>query len=160
MNYQKYGFIVPRGGITASADEAAALATRIGFPVVLKIVSPDIIHKTDVGGVELGLDSEDGVRAAFSRIMSGIGEEMPQARIEGVSVEEMCEQGIEIIIGLNNDGQFGPVVMFGLGGIFTEVLDDVSFRVLPITPDDAQNMIREIQGRALLEGYRGRPAVS
>ena len=160
MNYQDYGFIALRSEIATGADEAANLAARTGFPVVLKIVSPDIVHKTDVGGVELGLDSEDGVRAAFSRIMRSVREKMPQAQIEGISVEEMCEEGVEIIIGLNNDGQFGPVVMFGLGGIFTEVLDDVSFRVLPITPDDAQNMIREIQGRALLEGYRGRPAVS
>ena len=160
MDYQDYGFIALRSEIATGADEAANLAARTGFPVVLKIVSPDIVHKTDVGGVELGLDSEDGVRAAFSRIMRSVREKMPQAQIEGISVEEMCEEGVEIIIGLNNDGQFGPVVMFGLGGIFTEVLDDVSFRVLPITPDDAQNMIREIQGRALLEGYRGRPAVS
>lgn len=160
MNYQKYGFIAPRGGIATSADEAAALATRLGFPVVLKIVSPDIIHKTDMGGVELGLDSEDGVRAAFSRIMSSIGEKMPQVRIEGISVEEMCEEGIEIIIGLNNDEQFGPIVMFGLGGIFTEVLHDVVFRVLPITQDDARDMIQEIRGRPILEGYRGQPPVS
>ncbi|NQT49027.1 MAG: acetate--CoA ligase family protein, partial [Chloroflexi bacterium] len=160
MNYQKYGFIVPRGGIATSADEAAALARKLGFPVVLKIVSPDIIHKTDVGGVELGLDSEDGVRAAFSRIMSGIGEEMPQVRIEGISVEEMCEEGIEIIVGLNNDEQFGPVIMFGLGGIFTEVLHDVVFRVLPITKDDARDMIQEIRGHPILEGYRGQPPVS
>lgn len=160
MNYQKYGFIAPRGGIATSADETAALATRLGFPVVLKIVSPDIIHKTDMGGVELGLDSEDGVRAAFSRIMSSIGEKMPQVRIEGISVEEMCEEGIEIIIGLNNDEQFGPIVMFGLGGIFTEVLHDVVFRVLPITQDDARDMIQEIRGRPILEGYRGQPPVS
>ena len=124
MNYQDYGFIALRSEIATGADEAANLAARTGFPVVLKIVSPDIIHKTDVGGVELGLYSEDGVRAAFSRIMRSVREKMPQAQIEGISVEEMCEEGVEIIIGLNNDGQFGPVVMFGLGGIFTEVLTE------------------------------------
>ena len=160
MDYQQYGFVAPRGGIATSADEAAALATETGFPVVLKIVSPDIIHKTDVGGVELGLDSADSVREAFARIKSNVGEKMPQARIQGISVEEMCEEGIEVIIGLNNDAQFGPVIMFGLGGIFTEVLEDVSFRVLPITPDDARSMIHEIKGHALLEGYRGQSPVS
>lgn len=160
MIYEEYGFVAPRGGIATSADEAADLAASIGSPVALKIVSPDILHKTDVGGVELGLDSEESVRAAFSRIMDNVGKKMPQAKITGISVEEMCEKGVEIIIGLNNDGQFGPVVMFGLGGIFTEVLNDVSFRVLPITPQDAQNMIQEIKGRPLLEGFRGQSPVS
>jgi 3-hydroxypropionyl-CoA synthetase (ADP-forming) len=160
MNYQKYGFMAPRSGIATSTDEAAALARKLGFPVVLKIVSPDIIHKTDVGGVELGLDSEDEVRAAFSHIMGSVREKAPQVRVEGISVEEMCEEGIEIIIGLNHDEQFGPVIMFGLGGIFTEVLHDVVFRVLPITQDDARDMIQEIRGRPILEGYRGQPPVS
>jgi 3-hydroxypropionyl-CoA synthetase (ADP-forming) len=158
--YRKYGFIAPRSGFATNADEAASLAARLGFPVVLKIASPDILHKTDVGGVELGLDSEDDVRATFSRIMSSIREKVPQARIEGISVEEMCKEGVEIIIGLNNDEQFGPVIMFGLGGIFTEVLHDVSFRVLPITRDDARGMIQEIRGRPILEGYRGQLPVS
>lgn len=157
---EKYHFGLPRRGIAANADEAASLAVSIGFPVVLKVVSPDIIHKTDVGGVELSLDSEDEVRAAFSRIMSSVREKAPQVRIEGISVEEMCEEGIEIIIGLNNDPQFGPVIMFGLGGIFIEVLRDVVFRVLPITKDDARDMIQEIRGHPILDGYRGQPPVS
>jgi len=160
MDYQRYGFIAPRGGIATGADEAAALATRLGFPVALKIVSPDVIHKTDVGGVELGIDSEEGVREAFARIVNSVHEKMPQARVEDIRVEEMCEEGIEVIIGLNNDQQFGPVILFGLGGVFTEVLEDVSFRVLPITPDDARSMIQEIKGRVLLEGYRGQRPVS
>jgi len=160
MTYQSYGFIAPRGEVVTSADDAATVAARIGFPVVLKIASPDIIHKTDVGGVELGLESGEAVRAAFSRITSSVRRAMPQARVEGISVEEMAGEGIEIIIGLNNDGQFGPVVMFGLGGILTEVLNDVSFRVLPIAQDDARRMIQEIKGRPLLEGYRGQPPVS
>jgi 3-hydroxypropionyl-CoA synthetase (ADP-forming) len=160
MVYQTYGFIAPRSGIATNANDAAALAARLGFPVVLKIVSPDILHKTDVGGVELGLDSEEGVRAAFARILSSVREKVPQAQIEGIRVEEMCRQGIEVIIGLNNDQQFGPVIMLGLGGIFTELLHDVSFRVLPITPDDARSMIQEIRGHPILEGYRGQPPVS
>jgi len=160
MNYQDYGFIPPRGGIASTADEAATLAASLGFPVAMKIVSPDLLHKTDVGGVEMGLTSEAGARAAFSRILSNVGKHAPQARIDGVRVEEMCQEGTEIIIGLNNDKQFGPVVMFGLGGVYTEVLHDVSFRVLPITRTDAQHMIQEIKGRRILEGYRGQPPVS
>ncbi len=156
----KYGFTVPQSGIAASADEAARLAGRLGFPVVLKVLSPDIIHKTDVGGVELGLDSADAVRAAYHRILENVREKAPQARIEGVRVEEMCQQGTEVIIGLNNDPQFGPVIMFGLGGVFTEVLHDVSFRVLPITGDDARCMIQEIKAHSILAGYRGQPPVS
>ena len=160
MDYQQYGFLAPRSGMAMDADEAASLAAQIGFPVALKIASSDILHKTDVGGVELGIDSEESVREAFERIMTCVEEAMPQALVEGILVEEMIQGGVEIIIGLNNDAQFGPVVMFGLGGIFTEILNDVSFRVLPITADDARDMIHSIQGRPLLEGYRGQPAVS
>jgi 3-hydroxypropionyl-CoA synthetase (ADP-forming) len=160
VDIRDYGFETPRGGVATTAEEAARLAVEIGFPVVLKVVSPDIVHKTDVGGVALGLESEAAVRAAFSRMMAKVQEKAPQARVEGVRVEEMCRQGVEVIIGLHNDAQFGPVIMFGLGGIFTEVLEDVSFRVLPITEDDARSMIREVRGRPLLEGYRGQPPVS
>ena len=160
MDIREYGFEAPRAGLASTAEEAARLAAQLGFPVALKIASPDVLHKTDVGGVELGLDSEGAVKAAFSRILGSVREKAPQARIEGVHVEEMCQEGVEVIIGLHNDPQFGPVVMFGLGGIFTEVLEDVSFRVLPITEDDARSMVREVRGRPLLEGYRGQPAVS
>jgi 3-hydroxypropionyl-CoA synthetase (ADP-forming) len=160
VRIQQYGFIEPRSGLATSVDEASSLAGEIGFPVALKIVSPDILHKTDMGGVELALDTEEAVRAAFVRIMSRAGQEAPEARIEGIRVEEMVQEGVEIIVGLIDDPQFGPTIMFGLGGIFTEVLDDVSFRVLPITPEDARGMIGEIQGRPLLEGYRGQAPVS
>jgi 3-hydroxypropionyl-CoA synthetase (ADP-forming) len=158
--YHKYGFLSPRSQIAHSGDEAAALATAIGFPVVLKVVSPDIVHKTDVGGVALGLDSPEAVRAAYARMIAAVRDKAPEARIDGIRVEEMCQEGVEIIIGLINDGQFGPSVMVGMGGIFTEVLHDVSFRVLPISRDDARAMIGELRGHVLLEGYRGQPAVS
>ncbi|MGQ9655967.1 MAG: acetate--CoA ligase family protein [Thermodesulfobacteriota bacterium] len=160
VDLRTYGFETPRGGFAVTAEEAARLAAEIGFPVVLKVVSPDLVHKTDVGGVELNLDSEGAVKAAFSCMMTNVREKAPQARVEGVQVEEMCRQGVEIIIGLHNDPQFGPVILFGLGGIFTEVLEDVSFRVLPITEDDARSMVREVRGRPLLEGYRGQPPVA
>jgi len=158
--YRQYGFIAPRSELATTAEEAASKALAIGFPVALKIVSPDIIHKTDVGGVELDLKYEEEVRAAFRRIQDSIRARAPAARIDGVSVEEMCSGGTEIIIGLNNDPQFGPVIMFGLGGIFAEVLHDVSFRVLPIARSDAEAMIDETRGRSVLEGFRGQAPVS
>jgi len=158
--YRQYGFIAPSSELATTADEAVAKALEIGFPVALKIVSPDIIHKTDVGGVELDLTSEEEVRVAFGRIRDSVRARAPEAQIEGISVEEMCSGGTEIIIGLNNDPQFGPTIMFGLGGIFAEILHDVSFRVLPITRSDAGAMIEEIQGAAVLKGFRGQPPVS
>ena len=156
----RYGFLVPRSEIAHSATEAARLAPQIGLPVVLKVVSPDILHKTDVGGVQLNLRSEEEVEAAFQNIMKSVKSRCPQARIDGVSVEEMCVGGQEIIIGLLDDAQFGPSIMFGLGGVFVEVLKDVSFRVLPISAKDAEEMVAEIKGQKILEGYRGLPPVS
>ncbi|MFH1834345.1 MAG: acetate--CoA ligase family protein, partial [bacterium] len=155
-----YGFVQPRAGLAGSADEAADLASALGFPVVLKVESADILHKTDAGGVELGLNSQEAVRAAYGRIIDAVGERTPGARLDGVRVEEMLSEGVEIIIGLKRDAQFGPVIMFGLGGIFTELLDDVTFRVLPITEDDARQMTGEIRGARVLQGYRGREPVS
>jgi 3-hydroxypropionyl-CoA synthetase (ADP-forming) len=155
-----YGFVQPRGGLARDADEAVALGSQIGYPVALKIVSPDILHKTDIGGVELGLDSEEDVRAAFGRLLTAARAHTPEARLEGLWVEEMVTRGFEIIIGLKRDDQFGPVIMFGLGGIFTELLEDVSFRVLPIDPEDARQMVTETRGARMLQGYRGQPPVA
>lgn len=158
--YRQYGFLAPRSAIAHTADEAAGQATEIGFPVVLKIVSPHIVHKTDIGGVVLNLRTADQVRAAFDRIVAAAQGAHPGAHLEGIEVQEMVIGGTEIIIGLLDDPQFGPVIMFGLGGVFTEVLRDVSFRVAPIERVDAAQMIREIQGYQLLQGYRGQPPVS
>lgn len=155
-----YGFRHPRRGIALTEDEAAALAARIGLPVALKIESPDILHKTDVGGVELGLASEDAVRAAYRRITQAAAERAAAAKVAGVAVEEMVSGGFEIIIGLKRDAQFGPVIMFGVGGVFAEVLEDVSFRTLPITRQDAAQMIAETKGARVLKGFRGREPVS
>ena len=148
--FEQYGFITPRGGLAGSATEAARLAAEIGFPVALKIVSPDILHKTDIGGVELGLKTPAEVEQGFTRILAAARAARPAARIEGVEVQEMVTRGTEIIIGLLDDPQFGPVIMFGLGGIFTEVLGDVSFRVVPIDRVDALHMIRETRGYEVL----------
>jgi acyl-CoA synthetase (NDP forming) len=128
---------------------------EIGFPVVLKIFSPDITHKTDAGGVKVGLKNAAEVRKAYKEIMSSVKEKFPKATIEGVSVQAMARPGIEIIIGMFKDPQFGPVIMFGLGGIFVEVLKDVAFRLIPIEKRDAGQMVKEIKGYALLNGYRG-----
>jgi acyl-CoA synthetase (NDP forming) len=142
--------------LASSQKEALAVSSEIGFPVVLKIASPDIIHKSDAGGVKTGLKSRLGVRQAYREIMASVRKKYPRAKIEGVSVQSMARPGIEIIVGMYKDAQFGPVIMFGLGGIFVEVLKDVSFRLIPILPRDAEQMIQEIKGYALLNGYRGR----
>lgn len=139
------------------ADEAVAAADKLGYPVVLKIVAGAITHKSDVGGVELSLDDPDAVRAAFDRIQSAAAAAAPGVEIDGVSVQPMAKPGTEVIIGMTKDPHFGPVLMFGLGGIFVEVLKDVAFRVVPLETRDAKQMIREIQGFPVLEGYRGAP---
>ena len=148
---------VPTTGarLATSAAEAEAAARETGFPVALKVVSPDISHKSDVGGVKLNLSTTDEVKAAFAEIMAAAKKAQPDATITGVSVQKMARPGIELIIGMSQDPQFGPVLMFGLGGIFVEVLKDVSFRLVPLTPRDARQMVQEIKGRPLLEGFRG-----
>lgn len=140
--------------IATSAESAVELSRAIGYPVVLKIVSPDVIHKTDGGGVKLDVRSDEGVRKAYQEIVDAFS----QNTIVGVSVQKMAGPGIEAIIGVTRDPSFGPVLMFGLGGVFVEVLKDVTFRVLPIDEDDAAEMIEEIKGHSLLKGYRGRVA--
>jgi acetate---CoA ligase (ADP-forming) len=143
--------------LAKSADEAAAAAATLGFPAVLKIASPDILHKTEIGGVKLNLADADAVRAAFDQIMTGAKQGKPQAKIEGCLVAPMITGGLETILGVVDDAAFGPVVMFGLGGIFAEVLKDVTFRIAPFGLDEARAMIREVKGFPLLDGARGRP---
>jgi acyl-CoA synthetase (NDP forming) len=126
---------------------------------VLKISSPDVVHKSDSGGVKLGLANATQVGKAYNEIISSVKKAYPKAQIEGVSVQSMAPPGVEVIVGMSKDPQFGPVLMFGLGGILVEVLKDVSFRIVPVTARDAREMIKEIKGYPLLEGYRGqRPA--
>ena len=139
----------------ASAEEAVAKSRAIGFPVVLKVDSPDITHKSDAGGVKVGLASEEEVEAAYEAIMTSCRAAYPEAVIEGVTVQNMAPPGLEVIIGMATDPQFGPVLMFGLGGIFVEVLKDVSFKIAPLTKGDAAKAVREIRAARLLEGYRG-----
>lgn len=152
-----YGIPVAQQAVARSADEAVQLAAALDGPVVLKISSPDIVHKTDVGGVELDLRTEEEVRAAFARLQ-GLGTTNDaEIRFEGVTVEPLVRGGRETIIGMSLDPVFGPVLMFGLGGIYVEVLHDVVFRVQPVSDIDAAEMVRALRGVAVLEGVRGEP---
>ncbi len=141
--------------LARTKKKAVSQSKELGFPVVLKIVSPDILHKTDVGGVKLSLNNEEDVCNAYDEIISAAKEHEPSAKIDGVSVQHMARPATEVIIGMSKDPQFGPVLMFGLGGILVEVLKDVSFRIVPLTRRDAREMIRELKGYPILEGYRG-----
>lgn len=146
--------------LAKTKKEAVSLSMEMGFPVVLKILSPDVIHKTDSGGVMLGLKNANQVSNAYREILSSVMKKHPKANIIGVSVQKMVRHGVEVIIGMTKDAQFGPVLMFGLGGILVELLKDVSFSIVPLTRKDAQDMIREIKGYPLLQGYRGREGVN
>ena len=141
--------------LATTESDAVGISEKMGFPVVLKIASHDISHKSDAGGVKVGLKTREDVSVAYKQIMDSVKQKAPQARIEGVSVQNMAKPGIEVIIGMTKDAQFGPVLMFGLGGIWVEVLKDVSFRIIPLTKNDAGEMIKEIKGYPLLQGYRG-----
>lgn len=153
--FAAYGIPAPRCRLAVSADGAVRAADEIGYPVVLKIVSRDILHKSDAGGVVVKIGTADGVRAAFGQILDSVRVYRPDANIEGVLVCEQLPPGVETIVGMTRDASFGPALMFGLGGVFVEVLKDVSFRVLPMTKKDALEMIREIKGYPLLNGARG-----
>lgn len=152
------GIAATLGQLATSEDEAARLATTIGFPVVLKISSPDIVHKSDIGGVQLNLQQAEAVRQAYRAIVQGVTARAPGARIDGVTVQPMARPGVEVIIGMSKDATFGPVLMFGLGGVLVEILKDVAFRIVPLRQRDAAEMIRDIKGFPLLQGYRGAPA--
>ncbi len=154
-----YGFALPKSQLCATADDAVAFAARIGFPVVMKIASPDILHKSDVGGVKVGLASPEAVRDAYDAMLCNITGKMPAATIWGVNIQQMVTTGKQTILGMSRDPQFGPMLMFGLGGIYVEVLKDVTFRIAPLTARDARQMISEIRSAKLLTGVRGEQAV-
>ncbi len=155
-----YGLSIPRSVLAKTPQEAVEIAGEIGYPVVLKIASPDILHKTDVGGVKVGLESPDQVQDAFELMIYRTERYLPDAQVWGCQVQEMAPPGgLEVLIGMNRDPQFGPLVTFGLGGIYVEALKDVTFRVAPFTRLEAEAMLEEIRAKALLEGIRGKPAV-
>jgi acyl-CoA synthetase (NDP forming) len=145
--------------LAKSRSEASSISQEIGFPVVLKVASPDIVHKSDAGGIRLGLETPEQVEQACDEILGATRRSYPKANLLGVSVQKMAAPGVEVIIGMSRDAQFGPVLMFGLGGVFVEILEDVSLRVIPVTRRDVSEMIKEINGYKMLTGYRGMPPV-
>lgn len=151
------GIPVAMAHLATDAEEAAKLAKKAGFPVVIKIVSPDITHKSDVGGVRVGLESKKDVKQAYEEMMEAVRANEPDARIKGVAVQAMAPAGTEVIVGVSKDPQFGHVIMFGLGGVLVEVLKDVAFRIVPLEARDARQIVREIKGYPVLEGVRGQP---
>ncbi len=153
--FAAYGLPVTEINLARTEDEAVAFAKKTGFPIVLKVVSPDIIHKSDAGGVKVNLKDEAGVRAAYQAILASCKAYKADADIRGIAVQEMAPLGTEVIVGSINDPTFGPTVMFGLGGIFVEVLKDVTFRVAPVTKTQATQMVNEIRSVAILAGARG-----
>jgi acyl-CoA synthetase (NDP forming) len=148
---------IPKSYIARSARDAVSRIDEIGFPVALKIISPQILHKSDVGGVILDINSIEELRSAYSRLIAGVKTHEPKAEILGVFVEKMMPSSTEVIVGGIRDRQFGPSVMLGIGGIFAEVYGDVAFRIAPIDRVDALNLIHELKGSKLLEGIRGKP---
>jgi acetyltransferase len=152
-----YGIPCVSGGLAKSHDEALKTAHDIGFPVALKIDSPDIQHKTESGGVRLNIIDDRELMAAFEDIMENTANHNPAARINGIAVQKMLKGGIECIVGVKNDEVFGPTVLFGLGGVFVEALEDYSLRVCPLTRLDAEEMVSEIKGHRILAGFRGAP---
>lgn len=153
--FRAYGLPVANTVLATSADEAVKLANKVGYPIVLKIVSPDILHKSDAGGVKVNINSDDEVREHFAKIMANAKAYNAEADIHGVAVQEMAPWGTEVILGSVNDATFGPTMMFGLGGIFVEILKDVTFRVAPVSKDESLKMLTDINSAAILEGARG-----
>lgn len=156
---EAYGFVTPKGSIATSAEQAVNIAEQLGYPVVLKIWSPDILHKSDVGGVQIGLSSGKEVMDAFDLMMYRIPKKRPEAHILGVLVQEMCRGGKEVILGMKRDAHFGPLMMFGMGGTMVEVLKDVSFYLAPLTGGEARQMLINTRTYKMLEGVRGEEGV-
>jgi acyl-CoA synthetase (NDP forming) len=165
LTYQESREILELAGISLNKmhmaktlEDGIEKAEELGYPVVLKVVSEDVIHKSDSGGVKVGINSENELREAYEEMMLSVKRHYPDSEIDGVSIEEMVK-GVELLIGINTDPQFGKMIAFGIGGIFVEVYKDVSFRLIPITKQDVEEMIDEIEGKKILDGYRGMPAV-
>jgi acyl-CoA synthetase (NDP forming) len=153
----EYGIPVTEFKLAKSEGEAVEFADEIGYPIVLKIVSPEIIHKSDVGGVIINLKDRKGVGDAYKKILRNVRKYKAKAKIVGILVQEMAPSSTEVIVGATKDPQFGPAIMFGLGGIFVEILKDVTFRIAPITEEEAREMITEVKAYPLLKGYRNIP---
>ena len=153
----EYGIPVTDFKVAKNRTEAIKFAKKIGYPVVLKIVSPDVIHKSDVGGVIVNLKDTNDVHDAYKQITNNVKKHNSDAKIVGMLVQEMAPQSTEVIVGATKDPQFGPTLMFGLGGVFVEILKDVTFRIAPVTEDEAREMITAVKAYPLLKGYRNMP---
>ena len=151
-----YGISMAKTLLAKSADEAVEIAEEIGYPLVLKILSPQILHKTEAGCVRVGLADENEVRTAYDEILENAKKYDPNSRIEGIIVQEMVPNGLELIFGINKDPQFGHTIVFGLGGIYVEVFEDIALRLVPISKDDAYAMISETNVSKILAGARGK----
>lgn len=154
---ERYGVSIPQYALATTAKEATEAAKKMGFPLVMKVVSPKILHKTDVGGVKVGITKISDVKKTFNDMHKRLATK--DSGVKGILLEKMVPEGVELIVGVQNDPQFGPVIMVGMGGIMTEVMKDVAFRMLPITTKDAQSMLDELRGAALLRGFRGRDPI-
>lgn len=151
----KYNIPIPKHRFVKNVEDAVAAAKEIGYPIVLKIVSKDILHKSDIGGVKIGLNSDEDIVKAYGEIVDNVKVDTNNVSIEGMLAVENVKSGLECIVGMVKDPQLGPALMFGLGGIFVELLKDVSFALLPIDRDEAMEMIKSLKGYKLIEGYRG-----
>jgi len=153
----EYGISVPKYLVAHSEKEATEAGEKLGFPLVMKIISPDIIHKSNLGGVAMNVINSLQIKKAYKNIISQVIEKKPDAKIDGILLYKQAPEGLEVIVGMIRDPQFGPTVMFGLGGIFVEILKDVSFRVCPVDRNDIDEMLTETEGTKMLQGYRGQP---
>lgn len=152
------GLQLNKMALATNAEESIEKAREVGYPVALKIVSEDVIHKSDVGGVKVGIKSDEELKKSYEEMMVSIKKHYPTAKVEGVSIEEMVK-GTEVLIGSMTDSQFGKMIALGIGGIFTEIYKDVTFRLIPITKEDVKEMMNEIKGKKIFEGFRGLPQV-
>ena len=152
-----YGIPVTELKIAKTAEEAVKYSEQIGYPTVFKIISPEITHKFDVGGVILNIQNKEEAKQAFNQIIENVKKHNPKAKIDGILVQEMAPSSTEVIVGSIKDSQFGPTLMFGFGGTFVELMKDVSFRIAPIDEQDAKEMMSEVKAYPLLKGYRGQP---
>jgi acetate---CoA ligase (ADP-forming) subunit beta len=153
------GLTVTEPFLAQSCSDAISIAQRLGFPVVLKVVSDEIIHKSDAGGVLVNLTDSKSVGLAYTRMMDSIGKKFPEAAIDGISVQKQAAPGTEVIIGMTRDPQFGPAIMFGLGGVWVEIFNDVSLRIAPLSREDTSEMLRELKSYKMFQGYRGQPKI-
>ncbi len=151
-----YGIPITKEDLADSVDQAKEMANQIGYPVALKVMSHDIPHKTDAGVISLDIRDDAELERGYQDILEKAGRSHPEARLQGVLVQEMLEKGVEVIVGMSQDPQFGPIIMFGMGGVLVEVLKEVSFRIPPLSSHDAEEMIREVKGYQILEGVRGK----